>query len=89
MKYVILERQHGDMVQVIPVIFPNVLAHKDVAEAIAKLVGKDCKAVSAGDVNVAVHATHGKSSSLKLEGRAGDAALININDYYSMIEVSK
>lgn len=81
MKYVMMERDIGDgVIQLIPVLFPKDLIHEDMAKAITKMLPK-AKAVAAGECHVRVISTHGRSETLQLDARVGDADVINVIDY--------
>lgn len=83
MKYIVLKLEDREF----PVIFPNMLVHKQVFEAINKVapfLGK-AKAVSAGEISsmaIEKDSCHGKSDTLKLVSRAEtDDQLIHMHDY--------
>ncbi|EAM5846835.1 hypothetical protein CP583_20830 [Salmonella enterica] len=83
MKYIML-RTNGKLKRDIPIIFPDLLAHKDVADAIAgmelysDLNGADV--VSAGFCNVGVKC-FGESESCNAVSREVDDVVINTYDY--------
>ncbi len=90
MKYVVVEVEiKNDMVLEVPVIFPNHLIHKDMADALIEVLRKGfpkalIQPVSAGDINSAeINANcYGNSTSLHLSAREGeDKILIQANDY--------
>jgi hypothetical protein len=95
MKYVMIERDLGSgMKQLIPVIFPTALVHKDVADAVMRSMrvseegvrAYDMKVVSAGECRVRAEATFGSSGTLMLSARAADAMVISQIDYSSVVE---
>lgn len=68
-KYVVIRTEHID----IPVIFPDTLVHKDVAERIRSIkalrdIGTT-EILSAGDLNLMIGSVGGKSETLGLESR--------------------
>lgn len=79
MKYVMLKR--GD--QLIPVIFPDVLVHRDIAKALqGTLALSRSQVVSAGLVDgLLVLGTSGDSKTLGVESRPEDARTILCHDY--------
>lgn len=89
MKYIILEGPQG---QKLPVIFPNVLVHKDVAEGVIRAMGRQplmgewFKPISAGFVNLAVSDAYGESQTLDMKSDPGDRLRINIADYSGGVE---
>jgi hypothetical protein len=88
-KYIILEGPQG---QRLPVIFPNVLVHKDVAEGVIRAVGRQppegrwFKPVTAGFVNLAVSDAYGESETLNMKSDPGDRVRINVADYSGGIQ---
>lgn len=91
MKYIVLEGPQG---QKLPVIFPNVMVHKDVAEALVMTLGAQStpdnlvwfKPVSAGFVNLAVSDAYGESETLNMKSDPGDRLRINVADYSAGVE---
>lgn len=88
MKYIIL-RLEGKIPREVPVIFPNLLVHADVASAITNMIQADTdtstsitgiRVVSAGFCDTAV-GCHGRSESLNITSRDIDDAVINTVDY--------
>lgn len=94
MKYIIL-RLEGKITREVPVIFPNLLVHADVASAITNMIQADTdtststststsitgiRVVSAGFCDTAV-GCHGRSESLNITSRDIDDAVINTVDY--------
>lgn len=85
MKYIVLEVTHGGSTRELPVIFPELLVHANVAKALATMRGlENAKPISAGflssmDVSPACH---GASESLELKSRGKvDDNLIMMHDY--------
>lgn len=86
MKYVMFFVEGELINQAIPVIFPNVLVHEDVAEAVKTMPGmQNAKPISAGEVTFnPVDCAHcdGRSDTLDLASRGErDSRIINLNDY--------
>ncbi|EEG5670946.1 hypothetical protein G3G77_002000 [Salmonella enterica] len=87
MKYIIL-RLDGKIPREVPVIFPDLLVHADVAEAMTAMIKEDSsntnitnvRVVSAGFCNTAVEC-FGKSESLDIASRDIDDTVINTWDY--------
>lgn len=88
MKYIIL-RLNGKIPREVPVIFPDLLVHADVAKAITAMIQADhdtcfnvtgIHVVSAGFCDTGVRC-HGKSESLNITSREIDDAVINTVDY--------
>lgn len=88
MKYIIL-RLEGKIPREVPVIFPNLLVHADVASAITTMIQADTdtstsitdiRVVSAGFCDTAV-GCYGRSESLNITSRDIDDAVINTVDY--------
>lgn len=87
MKYVMLQFTKVGLKCHIPIIFPNILVHKDVADYMIVLLSHkhqwDAKAVSAGEVcfigNRVV--VSGESATLGLKAKPEDAYLIQMHDY--------
>lgn len=94
MKYIVLHivtKMGLDME--VPFMFPEILVHSMVAEECTVMLKKhfgesDIKAVSAGFFNSqefdSDFSTYGKSETLGLESRKGDAELLQMCDYGSM-----
>ena len=87
MKFIIIERKlKDDMVELIPIIFPNNLVHKNVYESTIdrqEQPSKDFKCVSAGFWNPILGA-HGESETLGIDCKDGTNRVINNIDYYSV-----
>ena len=97
MKYVVIRRTLGTVVQEFPVIFPDDLPHRDVAEAIgfvvSRLPPKDTVVngpVSAGQVifEKAPHC-YGWSAGLTLDSRPTDSTLIFTMDSTNGIQLER
>lgn len=97
MKYVMLRVRVGKgpdaLSRLVPIIFPNSINHDDMAlfaagacEASGHGSAEHTNAVSAGFVNLHVISTHDKSVTLGLNSDPGDAAVINMYDYFHGIE---
>lgn len=92
MKYIVFERQiENNMVEVIPVIFPNSLVHSEVSEAIIKVIENSHKAtvvtpVTAGFVNIMSSKVYSSSETLKLASTPSDALLMQMVDYLPIQE---
>lgn len=86
MKYVMLRRKYTDgLIQDIPIIFPNMLVHADVAIAIRDVMYKywpDIEIVRAGEYNISSSETSGSSESLELTSAIKDGDLILGHDYF-------
>lgn len=85
MKYIVLRQNFGSFAKEIPVIFPDVLVHSDVAETMKRLPElRSADVISAGfvsslDCDVACH---GESTTLKLKSRGEqDSKFIKMYDY--------
>ena len=50
MKYIMFKQEKNGLVELIPVLFPNKLVHKDVADALQQDVLKGCSIHSAGSI---------------------------------------
>ena len=88
MKYIVLEAKLGeDLMQKIPIIFPNFLVHSDVAKYVAGLLIKQYKrdpeitVASAGFINLKVEKCFGESETCKKAADLDDEFLINSYDY--------
>lgn len=80
MKYVMFRvKGPGGNDRLIPVVFPNALVHRDVAEALYPVIKG--LPVSAGECVVLVDSTHGKSDTLSLNANEDDASVITGHDY--------
>ena len=88
MKYIVMQRKIGDMIQEIPIIFPAQLVHKHVAQALLKLPGNPYnfinKVASAGEVTFDNDSItcYGESETLNIKSRGlEDVELIEMIDY--------
>lgn len=89
MKYVLLNLLWPkDLPRVVPVVFPDIFNHDDMAlyaaEALRVSLGQPgarVDVVSAGFVDASFYETHGKSVTLGLPSRPQDASVINAYDY--------
>lgn len=82
MKYIVFRTIDGR--QEIPIIFPNILVHIEVAQALAKLV-KTSRVVAAGEFSsLDIDANcHGKSTTIGIKSREDeDDSLISNYDYH-------
>ncbi|EIY0667482.1 hypothetical protein MMC72_001608 [Salmonella enterica] len=87
MKYIIL-RLDGKIPREVPVIFPDLLVHADVAMTMTAMIKEDSsntnitdvRVVSAGFCHTAVEC-HGRSESLNIASRDIDNTVINTLDY--------
>lgn len=90
MKYIMVE----DKGSLYPIIFPDELAHSDVATAIVRMIRHSglhgskpperdivARTPSAGFLNLTVTSVHGESESLGLSAYPQDRTLINVRDY--------
>lgn len=82
MKYIMFKRQVGDMTKLIPVIFPNDLVHKDVADALQQGTLKNTTIQSAGFISPLNLKPEGGSETLNVNSNpATDEMVIKMNDY--------
>lgn len=75
LKYVMFNTSVGKL----PVIFPDVIMHSDMARAVRlalRNVSDECEPVSAGFINMSTGECYGKSESLKLEVDVADTEFI-------------
>jgi hypothetical protein len=82
MKYIMFQTEDG---RKIPIIFPNFMVHSMVAERLKDIVSamdSNPKIVSAGEIKLTVQNCNGKSDTLKVGVRKGDAKLIHEYDYF-------
>lgn len=94
MKYVMLQRtlstsMDDDNVTMYPIIFPKELVHKDIAEAIAKIISNfwsenEVQIISAGEINLTAGFVHGFSDTLKLNSDPADDIVISMVDYFNV-----
>jgi hypothetical protein len=88
-KYIMFEVESNDIVIKVPVIFPAMLVHADVARVMEPVIRKTyqdkrkVRAVSAGEVSpLDMGATYGKSDTLGLESHEHDGSTIAMYDYH-------
>lgn len=82
MKYIMFKGQIGDMTKLIPVIFPNDLVHKDVADALQQGALKNTTIHSAGFINPLNLKPEGGSETLNINSDPEvDEIVIKMNDY--------
>jgi hypothetical protein len=78
MKYVMFVRQG----QLVPIIFPDFINHKDVVNAVSHIFALSTAApVTAGTCVIYCTSTEGKSTSTQLPSKSSDAQVINMYDY--------
>ena len=83
MKYVMLKRDHCGMEQHVPIIFPTMLSHSDVADAMKNVPElKDAQVHSAGEISPMDMVATGKSITLQVEADEDDTQRIMMIDYY-------
>lgn len=86
MKYIMLKQTRGKVNYYYPIIFPNSLAHDDVADAMKKVI-KGTEVHSAGEVSCFdAGEAHGQSSTLKKFADDNDTYRIRYADYGGLIE---
>lgn len=88
MKYVVLEVKQKVLSIEIPIVFPSLLIHSEVAESIQHSIkinhGWDSVPIAAGDFCPIDCHCSGRSTTLNLDSRGKkDSALIHMNDYGS------
>lgn len=86
--YVVLRIADKGLERDIPIIYPDVLVHADVAAALERVPGLEkAVPVSAGNLILDVVSCSGRSSTLKLESRGDeDKSLINSFPYFHGIQ---
>lgn len=86
-KYVMLEMPCGGVRRRIPIIFPDILVHADVAAAVQSLpMMGEAKPIAAGSIDLMAAECHGKSTTLNVSAGETDAELINTFPYFHGIE---
>lgn len=85
MKYIMFIKKEQGLTRKIPIIFPESLAHIDVAKALSNLTGTS-KICSAGTVDLIVEGVHGKSTSIGIGSHIEDIDIIESFDYKFGIE---
>ncbi|QNX16012.1 hypothetical protein IC793_00910 [Acinetobacter seifertii] len=83
MKYIMFKQEREELVELIPVIFPNKLVHKDVADALMQTPPfKDCSVQSAGSISLLNLEANGHSETLNVASNPRtDSFIIKMNDY--------
>lgn len=86
MKYVGIDVTHSGLTRRMIIAFPNDLIHLFVGTVMKAACEEqwpeaDVKIATAGDIDLEVHETSGKSESLKLASEEGDARLLEASDY--------
>lgn len=86
MKYIILENSNG---QILPIIFPEVLVHSEIAEYMRHLTLRDLGSTftptSAGFVNIEMCSTYGESESIGVESKENDNFNIQASQSFGMM----
>lgn len=82
MKYIMFQTKDG---RKIPIIFPNFMVHSEVADKLKTIFSltNSVKVVSAGEIKISVSNCSGKSETLGVGVRKGDATLIHEYDYFN------
>ncbi len=87
-KYIVLELDSGSFKRRVPIIFPDILVHADVAAAVQSLpMMGEAKPIAAGSIDLMAAACHGRSSTLNVSAGETDAELINTFPYFHGMEV--
>lgn len=86
MKYVMMQGRLGTMKKLIPIIFPEFMVHKTVADHAKFMLMKDHKMldvapVSAGNYNITSGKCYGESETLGLKAAKRDEEIILSYDY--------
>lgn len=83
MKYIMfgIYDDKNELIRKIPIIFPSILVHKEVAKALSKVNGCSSRVVSAGDISIKVLSCGGESTTLKIKSKSNDARTIARHDY--------
>ena len=82
MKYIMFKQEKNGLVELIPVLFPNKLVHKDVADALQQDVLKGCTIHSAGFISPLNLKPEGGSETLGIKSDpATDEYVIRMVDY--------
>lgn len=75
-----------NLVQFFPIIFPNDLIHKDIADSITEFLKKEydieLKPISAGEIYINCNSVGGNSTTLDLYANPNDNDVINGIDYH-------
>ena len=87
MKYIMLQVDHGGLLQNMPIIFPKELSHDEVDKVLKSIKGlENAVTISAGDSDTEV-VCHGNSTTLGLESRGvEDSQIINSMDYLNGLQ---
>lgn len=82
MKYIMMKSQIGGITRKIPIIFPDILVHQDVAEAIRRLPQmRMSEPDSAGFIQMHNISCHGESETLHITAKDEDSDIISTMDY--------
>lgn len=85
MKYIMVRRVLGkipnEVVQDVPIIFPDFIIHADMYHMSRRLIGLKCVPISAGEIQLLSVVCFGKSESLDVEARESDGPVIETYDY--------
>lgn len=82
MKYIMFKQEKNGLVELIPVLFPNKLVHKDVADALQQDVLKGCSIHSAGSISPLNLIPEGRSETLGVKAdHITDEYVIKMVDY--------
>ena len=83
MKYIVMQRQIGDNIQEIPIMFPSCIVHKHMALALLRLVGNPYnfinKVASAGEISVGHDGGYhcfGHSETLNINSRGPEDEIL-------------
>lgn len=81
MKYIMFEVKSGDIKRKVPIIFPSMLVHSEIAKALCKVSGLSSRIVGAGELSIITDGCYGKSTTLKIGCKPNDTKIINNYDY--------
>ena len=82
MKYIMFKQEKNGLVELIPILFPNKLVHKDVADALQQDVLKGCSIHSAGSISPLNLIPEGHSETLGIKSDPiTDEYVIKMVDY--------
>ena len=83
MKYLMLRLTHATLTRDVPIIFPDMLVHCDIAAVARHIAGLEgAVPIATGDIHLTAVSTHGESETLGLEAREEDAHTITMYDYF-------
>jgi hypothetical protein len=87
MKYIMFEVTHGrganKITRLVPIIFPNILVHADVAAQVQRVPGLvGAKIVRGGEAHIACYDAFGSSETLNVKAAEKDADVISRYDYF-------